>query len=345
MMGKLICFLIVMLGICSCMAQGSYADFKIVKCDSLQSVNFIALDSIHPRYFFRTGDSIIIITNYDGRKNLALVMDLKSRKIVGSFMPYGRKKNQLLSTFSAGFVNNHLWGYDLIGNKIVTYDLSEKPYTADSSRYHTYPLDKSYYWVVMGDTSTVYASGNDTQYAKIDKFVPSKQGEIVEIGNFNDIPTRLKDTPIEWRLSQQAFLFIRPDQRYAALACRFTDKIEFFDLHSGTSKVLSGPDGYEAQYKMSVGENVNLIYTNKTKRAFLSGYASSKYLYLIYLGDFHYLSREEQHRKIMVFDWNGNFKKCYLVPGFPEELIVSEEEHKMYMYDQKTNSLEIYDLH
>lgn len=162
MMGKLICFLIVMLGICSCMAQGSYADFKIVKCDSLQSVNSIALDSIHPRYFFKTGDSIIIITNYDGRKNLALVMDLKSRKIVGSFMPYGRKKNQLLSTFSAGFVNNHLWGYDLIGNKIVTYDLNVKPHTVDSSRYHTYPLEKSYYWVVMGDTSAVYASGNDT---------------------------------------------------------------------------------------------------------------------------------------------------------------------------------------
>jgi hypothetical protein len=337
--------LICIIGTGCTVSKNDTIHFKAKSCTQLTApIRVIKLDSIHPRYFFPKGDSLILLTDFEGRHTLAYVMDVPSNKILSSFYNYGRKKNQVLSVFTSGMVDNHLWVYDIVASRLTTYNMKSSVTTPDSLRYRQYSIDKFYYWMSMGDSVTCYAVGNFKQKNKIDVFKLDSKDSLPGYGNFSDIPDRLKSAQSEWRQSQQGFLYMSPDNQHAAIAGRFTDKLEFFDLNNRKSTVVRGPDTYDAQYTIMINQSdTSLVYTNQTKRAYTGGFATKDYLFTIYQGDYQYKTEKELIKRIFVFDWQGNYKKCYNLDGIIKGIAVSADSKEIYIYTAK-NEIHVFKL-
>jgi len=301
----------------------------------------IPLNSLEPRFFFPKHDSLIIISNYQGEKVLGRIININTGEKIGEFMEHGRKTNQLLSVFSAGMINNKMWVYDITGQRIVSCDLSVSP-ERKSSIYMTYPLNISYYWVAVDKFNNVYATGNEKQTSKIDIFNLNNQESISSIGNFNDMPTEYKSTPAIWRTGQQSFLYLRPDAKFAVLAGRFTDKIEIVDLTSQKSKIIRGPDNFEAEYT-PIFQEIDTVFSfnNKSKHAFLGGSATQEYIYLLYKGDYHYKEDREVTKKVLIYNWEGNLIKCYIVPHGTAEVTSDDLNQTLYLYDRIKKNIQI----
>lgn len=294
-------------------------------------------------------DTNLFVWNGDGVENYFFSQySLKNNLLVRKFVKAGGHKGEGLQVFSAGMLGDHLiWYYDIGLRKAVLIELPRKNAAKDTIAVYEYHLPGKYYYSCqLINRSTLLGSGSvDTGYAYIGSVLQEvKLGTNKQTREYGTMPGAPTNTPFNsWRDANQGFLNLNPSRNKAVLAKHHIDEIEIFDLKTGKSRRIKGPDNLKLEFNSVRIPNLDISGPNeKTMTAFVSaGATTEKYIYLLYLGipstENRYNTRGynkiNASNCILVYDWSGRpmtkLKLDRTIMGFT----VSKNNKVIYAYD------------
>jgi hypothetical protein len=284
--------------------------------------------------------SKILLCNGSGVKDYFFrVYDTSTKQLEASYIKGGRGPGEALSVLSNGILasENKLWAYDISAGKFFTLPLDSSCNSGACVHEMSFPY---FYGMNLLKNGKILCTGTqDTSNTKLALLDISTKKVERQFGIYNDKPA---DVPIvAWKMAaKQAFLFCSPDDKYAALACRFTDQIEFFNLSNGQSIWIQGPEGFDPAFAVTKSQGKDIGYRNQRSRfAFVAGAATEKCLYLLYSGNLESGRDRWAGKTIFVFDWNGNpIKKISLDRNITCFNITPQDE-LLYAFDPNTQYL------
>ena len=111
-------------------------------------------------------------------------------------------------------------------------------------------------------------------------------------------------------------------------------------MNNNKSKIISGPVHFEPKFTSFVSQGRDEIMTNeKTKCAFINGFVSNKYIYLLYSGRNKFGPKLDQSNFIYVYDWNGNPISKIKFPQKISAFTISNNDSIIYAFDPSTQFL------
>jgi hypothetical protein len=282
-------------------------------------------------------DSLLIVRNtkLTVRDYFFFIYNLRTKKLLDSQFKVGSNANEILSPMSTGIYKNLLWAHDITTKKIVTQPVLKRP--DDRSGSKEFGLKSLLYSVQLTDSSRIFANGDYKKTSKIQLIdLPSDQ-VIKAFGQYDTAPKGID--PAAWRNANESFLFLQPKGEKLVSACRFTDKIEIFNLSTFKSKIISGPENYEPEFNPIKFNGSYIIERNeKTRFAFVNGYVTDKYIYLLYSGNNHMSEHLDYGKTIFVYDWEGNAIKKLNLPAYISCFAISNDK-TAYIFDIKDKAI------
>ncbi|MES2005757.1 MAG: BF3164 family lipoprotein [Bacteroidota bacterium] len=271
---------------------------------------------------------------------------LKTLELTGKYMNVDSRKGIRVASFAGIHRGNTLWAYDLSSQRLQTVDLKNNINNADSLAIQHYSIEKFCYSVqLMGGLQLLGDGAMHTQQ-KIQKIDLVTGKEITSFGDFVNIP---KGMPANaWKDAYSGFLFLKPTEEKVAIALRYTDRIEIFDLHTQKSKLIKGPENYAPEFmpiKVYGRDLMVMGRTEKTRMAFQKGTVTNRYIYLLYSGNYdeQVYNPQSQIRAagkyIYVYDWNGNPIRKYSLDRYVTCIAVSEDDKVLYAFDRNTENI------
>lgn len=234
---------------------------------------------------------------------------LDSKNLVGKLLKWVTKNNETYGPMAVGqFRNKTLRLHDITLNKVLTFNLADK-YSFDSiknaKRYNT---PQFAYSVQLLDSNTLLESGmfdipqNYMQILNLATSTPLSQIEKF-VAPSNRFP------PNTWKGAYEGFLFLKPDEKAAAIACRYADRVTFFDLDSNHYKIITGPQNFEPSFipipQNTSTKNYSISRTNITVFTFLDGASTNEYLYLMFSGKKGQENNSNLRNVVYVYNWKG----------------------------------------
>lgn len=246
------------------------------------------------------------------------------------YVQQGGGVNQIAAGMSAGFWNNRLiWIHDIMIDKIVIADGFDKASTEESVRLSEYKLPLGFYWIGMIDSNLIVGAGVDDSPVKIQELELSTGRVIKSYGAFSAPPANIPFN--SWKMAYQSFLYVKPGGDVVALACRFTDKVEFFNRKNGSDKIVNGPDNFDVVFNpIQTGNFWAMERVDETRFAFVNGMATSKYLYLLYAGHQHEDPKGDSGRYIFVYNWDGDPVKKITLGTYVSTFTVTPDDKNLY---------------
>lgn len=286
-------------------------------------------------------DTTIITVNTDNLTNDYLFYEYNksSKEMIGRYIEWGAAKNKIIAPMSYGLHNqNKLWVHDISLNKVLILPLENKNNFDSILEHQSYKIPEFSYSIQLLQENKILKSGlfNVKEYLQIAQL----ENATVEktIGVFKK-PSE-KHTLNIWKAAYEGFLFLKNDERKAVIACRYTDRIEIFDLELNTMKKIIGPLKFDPVF-FSKNENSHdnfiMSRTEKTTFGYLGGSVTNKYIYLLFSGK---LQKEENFNlsnEIFVFDWEGNPIKKLLLDRVVSHIAVSDDDKIIYASDPNLN--------
>lgn len=327
---KVILLSLALVNTCSSMHAPEHADIVFTKFPSTQQValkDLIPLD-IRSVSKIHLTDSTILFKNHEGVNDFFYYeYHLSSNKLIQQYIKGGRGKGEAFGSLSSGIHKDKLWMADVTSRKIIFTRLG------DSST-EEYKLPHFYYNIQPISGLKVIGNGAFHSNYKIQQIDLITGTEDMEFGEYSNVPAGI---PVAaWKRAHESLLYLSPDEQYAVAACLLSDQIEIFDLKNRTSKLISGPENFKAEfeaYKNQGGEDV-IQYTDKTRLAFLDASVTDKYIYLLYSG-----KKNKEHQSfygafVYVFDWNGNPVKKLVLDKNVLSIGVSQDDKVLYSFDE-----------
>lgn len=291
-------------------------------------------------------DSSLLVWNIDGATDYFFYeYSLTSRKLIRKFIKGGRGYGEALGAFSGGlYSSNMIWFHDITLNKLLIYNLNKDPVGKDSTGIREYPIHRLYYSTqLMNDTTKLLSTGeiepnNEKSNFKIQEVNISTGKRLNEYGTFANIPQGIQLGL--WKMANQSFLFLKPDNNKSVLASRYMDQVEIFDMKTKSSKIVKGPENYQVEYTpFKIGDKVVMNRNKRTRFAFIGGMVTDQYIYLLYSGDHEAGNHVNTGEYIYVYNWNGVPVKEFKMNKFVSCFAVSEKDNLIYAFDPKTGYL------
>lgn len=267
---------------------------------------FLKLEGVFVRQLFLNDTSLILLDLNAKLDNFFYQYSLREKRIVRKFLKKGTKFGEALGGFTSGTYNKEtIWFHDLSLSRLITATISTNQSKKDSTIIKQFKLPHFYYSVQMRDSNVIYVSGSSHEKNKIQELNLNTFKEKNLFGIFNNRPS---NTPyFAWKSANDGFLYIKPTNDKLILAYRFTDKIEIFDLNNNKSIINWGPAQFEPVFTQFHRHGRDeILTTEKTKWAFINGFVTNKYIYLLYSGRFNFGSGLDQSDILHVYDWQGN---------------------------------------
>lgn len=142
-----------------------------------------------------------------------------------------------------------------------------------------------------------------------------------------------------WKAAYEGFLFLKPREDSAVLACRYSDRFVLFDIKSGNYKTLSGPLNFSPSFDQIKGIEYPVSRNDETRFAFLGGTVTNQFIYLLFSG-----LKEKDHnfnygKLIFVYTWSGNPIRLLLLDRYVSSIAVSEDNNILYAIDPNSNAI------
>src|SRR5690606_26161973 len=290
-------------------------------------------------------DSTLVIHNRRSSNSNFLFYNynLNSGNLSKGYISSGRGPNEILSSFSSGFTDTHLWIHDMALKKIVMIDRANVlPVQKDSIGFKEYKFNEhTAIRVALKDSLSYYGVENLTSEYKVSKMDLSTDTVVEEFGEFKE--QRPETIPLEvYKQAYSPLIALNPNEQKLMLAYRYTDVVEIYNLDNKVSINIQGPENFKPQFE--VGKNQNggyMEYTDKTKLAFVNAATTKDYIYLLYSG-----STQKDNpdtfglaNRIYVYNWDAKPIKEISFNKDVMHLSVSNNNKKIYSFDVKTGDV------
>ncbi len=280
-----------------------------------------------------TVDSTLIIFNVSHKiESFFYNYSLKSGQLSEGYLKKGRGPSEAIGGFCAGLIGNDLWAYDLTLKKIFITDKT-KATTYKNPLFHIIPLKTDFYNIALIDRDHFLVNGKEDSKFKIQE-IDSMGKVIAEFGEFKHIPA---DMPLgALKDACHSFFFLKPSGGKIAMSYLHTDVLEIYDMKkSFESKAIQGPSGFDLDFEIGKRGKYNYMEkTDETKKAFIAGAVTDKYIYLAYSGISHAKKADWSYAKfVYVYDWDGNPIKKLNLDRRISGLTVSQDDKTMFSYD------------
>jgi len=251
--------------------------------------------------------------------------NMKNKMLVDSLFKLGSEKNEILTPFSAGLVKDNFWVRDVSTMKVVVENLKMP------KNFNEFQLKLPLYAIQINDSLQIYGNGDYEKETKIQQ-IDLRSGKVLKaFGKYDKTPTGIP--AMSWRTANESFLFLKPNQKMLVSAYRYTDKIEIFDLATLKSKVISGPESFNIEFKPMQFHGKDIMErVEGTRFAFVGGHMTDKYIYLLYSGNKHMSEHVDFGKSIFVYDWDGNPIRKINLPNYVSCFAVKDDK-ELYVFD------------
>lgn len=251
--------------------------------------------------------------------------------LIQQYIKGGRGEGEAFGSLSSGIYKDKLWLCDISARKVIFAPLGGRSM-------EEYKLPHFYYNIQP--IAELKAIGNGAFHSdyKIQQIDLATGTEDFEFGEYDNVPA---DIPVAaWKRAHESLLYLSPDEQYAVTACLLSDQIEIFDLKNRTSKLISGPENFKAEfeaYKDQGGKDV-IQYTDKTRLAFQDASVTDKYIYLLYSGKKNKERQSFYGAFVYVFDWDGNPVKKLTLDKSVLSIAASQDDKILYTFDEASRT-------
>lgn len=284
---------------------------------------------------FTIADSTLIMLNFGLSGFFLNNYSLKTKKLSKGYLGQGRGPEEALSASRFGVTGNNLWVYDVTSKKFLIAEKTEVLADSVDVIFKHYPLQEQYIRMDFLDSLHFLAVNNLQTLSKIEE-VNMLSGETTnKMGNFENIPD---DVPLAIvKDAYTAYIFLNPSKSKAVLPYRFTDVVEIYDLDKGTNIAVKGPEQFDVIFKEEQRQgNYYMGKKQDTRKAFVNGAVTEKYIYLLYSGHSYTHEDWSYGRYIHVYDWQGSPIKKLALDRYIYAFIVSQDNKTIYSYGRET---------
>lgn len=259
--------------------------------------------------------------------------NLQGQLLNKGYIGFGSGQYEASGAISGGCHRGLYWLYDVATAKIIT--ASPQQGSSDAVTLKEYDMPEFYYSASFLDSLQLIASGRDDMPEKLHRIQLPALKILSAYGSHSKAPGK---TPINtWRESFTSFIFNHPDLSIAAMACRYSDQVDFIDLKTGKSRVVKGPENFPAMFgSMYSGGRDRLERTEDTRFAFVSGAVTKKFVYLLYSGN-HEVdgagNLNSTGKKVYVYDWAGKPVRVLNFPQYISCISVNDDDSLLYAFD------------
>ena len=293
------------------------------------------------RRIFLTDTSIVIWSLNADRsfyfRNYSMTGKLSSTGYIKAGTGFGKVAGAL----SGGCYKGTYWLHDVSMKKIVVATPSKNSAGADTVLVQEYTMPDFYFATALIDNQQLLTSGSYDAKYRLVKINLQTVLSFRKYGTFSDPPENVSVN--SWKQSYESFIFTNPGGTKAALACRYTDQVEFIDLATQQYSIVKGPENYPAMFNtINVDGRDMLERTAETRFAFVSGTASDKYIYLLYSGNHEAEGAGNLNstgKLIYVYDWEGRPVRKYTTSTFISSIAVTADDSLLYAFDTETGNM------
>lgn len=318
---------------------------KFPKLQSLRFQDFIHLNkTIIPQAIFLNDTSLIAVNKEKlVRDYLFYEFSLKSKLLIGKYFPWGAKTGRTIAPMSCGlYKKNILWCHDLALNKIILGSLKNKNSFDSITFLKEYKVPEFAYSTQLMDSNKIIKSGIFHIPELLQISALQTNASLSVIGDFKPPNHRL--TFNTWKAAYEAFLFLRPTEDKVVLACRYSDRIKIYNLHTKRSKVIFGPEQFEPYFDQNPNADFPIIRNKKTVFAYLGGCVTNGFIYLLFSGKKELDPEFYLSNQIFVFDWDGNPIQKLLLDRYVSCIYVSNDDKELFGVDPGANVIVKSDL-
>lgn len=284
---------------------------------------------LHPLSYTVIRDSLIFVTNWDGKPYFIEIYNINSNTHITSIARKGNGPNEVLSCYlHYRTKSNYFYIHDIIKQNAIKYSIDSV--------------------LAMGESYTPYQI-KVPEYTSDLTFLNT--GDIIGFNNFhfknegfdNDVPPLFKlkelakDTVvIDEKYAKyftanvsSCFVIGSPTSNKIWLINRFKDKIDIYNNKFQLVKTLKGPDNILPEYSIKKG---NAVIFKKEYKGFLSCYFTDDAVYLNYIG-VNGISKNENYRKpveIYKFNWSGELLHRYNLDKYIFNISIDTDEKYLY---------------
>ncbi len=309
----------------------------------LEEQRLLKVSGLHPNDMGLYQDSILCLVNSTGRqKHHFALYNLSQKAFISPRLAYGRKAGRALSFLSYGIEKQYVWAYDINKEKIIFAGV-------DSAWERDHPLKersvpKFYYSVQLLNDTTLLASGDyyadhdNYKISILDLLTGKTIRQLIPYSDSSSAPyTRAQ------KMAEESFLFVKPTKDKCVLACRYADRIEIVDLHSGKSTMVQGPEGFESDMQEFTGNDGIKISTRgpETRYAFVGGAMTNHCIYLLYSGNKDKTNLPYYGQYIYVYDWNGKPVQRLELKNKVLDFTVTADDSLIYTYNPRSKYISV----
>lgn len=314
-----------------------FSEFPVV-----QSIKFNEiLDYIYgtPNELYLKDSLLVILNSNKNCKYFFYICDLTQNKISEMhILEKGKGPREALGIACGGIQDSTLWAYDITKNTLFMLNIEESVKIKDIYDFQSFKFESRDF-----SRMRLFKHGNIIGTGERDsKFVVCNLDTSISIFDYGDFAQLPKKIPKEATLDAlTANIFVNSIKDKVALAYRYTDVVEIFNLNDEMpGKTMQGCDFIDLDFK--VGKSLGHIWmekTKKTRKAFVNGYTTNKYIYLIYSGNSYEDENWSYGKELYVYNWEGVPVKCIKLDRYIYCICVSDDDRLFYSYDINTGKL------
>jgi len=280
----------------------------------------------------------LILTNFgENEMYIFNVYNTETRKVENNFVFKGTKKDESLAPVSSGLINNEtIWLHDITLNKIVQYKIPQKQYDSVPFVYHK--LSNHFYNIQLIDSNRSYGFSGYHGKDKIQEIDLYNRTDKDLYGVFDNKPNNFPNA--SWKLANEGFIYLKPTKDKFVFASRRTDKFYIMDTLTKNSFMVKGPHQIKLNVDPAHINGMDVVIPNKkTKLAYINGYCTNEYIYLLYTKSNEMDLKSDRGDEVYVFDWNGKPISRLVLNCHISSLAVSSDNKKIFAFNPDNQSI------
>ncbi|SJZ34010.1 BF3164 family lipoprotein [Sediminibacterium ginsengisoli] len=290
---------------------------------------------------------LLVMNNLNTNPHHIRVFDIAGKKAVNNLFPAGSKKGGTMAFMSFGISDSLVWVFDVAKNGFITANIDSVLKSNGSLEYYSeYRIKPQvfYYDATLLNRNEALLSGNYDTDEKLSyvKFADTTQNK--------KLLSYLEDSAIGSsrfkKTSYESFMLLKPDKKKLLLACRYSDQFELLDLTTGAHKKMKGPIGFAPQlapFEDNSGRPVAAP-DNATMFGFLKGFATEKFIYLLFSGNEIKSPRRFYSNQVLVYNWEGQPVKQFNLKNDIVCFSVSSDDKTLYTLNPRTRVISFSEL-